>query len=529
MKTERFDDELRRKMLGLPAETDASEVDRIFGYVSANRPGKPGTGWQKALLYGTAGAVLIGSVLYSINQYHTNKYLYSSIDSLKQQYAVSQLQPHSLPGNGPINKPDTVYITRYRDHITTEPQAESAGTFERGDELALRPSMNPPFDGSNLPATITQPTGSTPPVSQVIIPLAGEPLKGANVAGKQLKRSTDSVLNDPNRPLPNPINDRVINESANREKPVSDSRRKSGIVRLSTRQRSGDPLDPTESLLMQPGQTEENTKDVRNESGNSEVSMDRVPEPSGAVLLNTDFLSSRQLPQYALNNSLVRPVKAAPVTSGLTPRHRLYWTFPKVAVASSSLWAGAGVSLGHEQLSSSLLGEWRLNSHWSIQTGVQLTLQGDHFFSDDDFQKRTRQDFRTLYAPSIPSSYELLDISQSYQLVQLPLTVAYHYPLGHNWSLRLGVGTSINLYARNRFTFDYRESSFSNNQGLYKEPAPVSIINTVTVSAGVERQWKGWLFRASPFISPLLKPVVRTHDDLFWGVQIGILHRFGGR
>jgi hypothetical protein len=527
MKTERFDDELRRKMLGLPAEADAGDVDRIFGYLSANGPGKPGIGWGQALLYGTAGAVLIGSLLYNINQYHTNKNLYSSIDSLKHQYAASQLPHHSLAAS----QPDTVYITRYQDRIVSVPQrkTEPVGAGERENELLLRPSAKRVPGGSDLTRDITQTGRPTPSAGLMNVALGGQPLEEDSLAGKQLKRVAGSVLTDPNRPLANAIDDRVPDESANVEKQVSDPRWKGASIRLTTSQRSGNPLVATEPQATHPGQTEKNTKYVRTASGNSEAAMDLIPEPSGAVTVNADFLQARPLLQYALSNSLVRPVKAVSITSGLTPRHRLHWAFPKVAVAGSSLWAGAGVGLGHDQLSSSLLGEWRLNSHWSIQTGVQLTLQGDHFFSDDDFQKRTHQDFRTLYAPNIPYSYELLDISQSYQLVQLPLTVAYHYPLGHDWSLRFGVGTSLNLYARNRVGYDYRENSRSFDHGLYREPVPVSVINNVTVSAGIERQWKGWLFRASPFISPQLKPALHNHDDLFWGVQAGIMHQFGGR
>ena len=531
MKTEGFDSELRRKLLGLPAETDASDVDRIFGYVSANRPGKPGIGWGKALLYGTAGAVLTGSLLYNINQYHTNKYLYSSIDSLKQQYAASQLPAHLLPKYGSSHQSDTVYITRYRDRdmAGSQRQTEPAGTLERVDGRSLRQSINSLSDGSNGPATINRMNGPMLPESQVI-PFVEEPPKGVSVAGEQPKRVTDPVATDPNRPLANSINDKVASESATLEKRVSDPGQPGANVRLSTSQGSDGPLVPTDPLSTQLGQGAKHTKVVSSEAENSEVAMDQLPESSGAVVVNAAFLPPRPLPQYALSNGLIRPVTAVPVTLGLVPKHRLHLAFPKVAVAGSSLWAGGGVSAGHDQLSTALLGEWRLNTHWSIQTGVQLTLQGDHFFSDDDFQKRTRQDFRTLYAPDIPSSYELMDISQSYRFVQLPLTVAYHYPLGHDWSLRFGVGTNINLYARNQVAFDYRGSSQSVNQGLYREPAPVSVINTVVVSAGIERQWKEWLFRASPFISPQLKPVavVRNHTDLFWGVQAGILHRFGG-
>ena len=86
MKTDQFDDEIRRKLLGLPAETDAGDAERIFGYVQAHRPGGfGGPGWGKRLLFGTGAALLVGSLLFNLNQYHTTKNLYVSLDSLRHQ------------------------------------------------------------------------------------------------------------------------------------------------------------------------------------------------------------------------------------------------------------------------------------------------------------------------------------------------------------------------------------------------------------------------------------------------------------
>ena len=252
-----------------------------------------------------------------------------------------------------------------------------------------------------------------------------------------------------------------------------------------------------------------------------------------------DLLQPRGLIRPDLNNSLALPINL-PVANGLVAakadpakqaaKRGFHLTLPHVSVAKSSLFAGVGAGGGNEHLSGSVLGEWRINPRWSVQAGLTYSWLFREGYDDDErFETRTQQDFRSLYAPNVPRTDEIHDITQTYRLFQLPLTVAYHYPLGRNWSLRFGLGTALDLNVLNRIGFDYRENSRMSLQGLYEATEPTHLLNNLTFSSGIERQWKGWLFRASPFISPQLRPVSYKPDNLYWGGQLQVLRRFGSR
>lgn len=524
-------------MLGLPDERDPGDVERIFKHVSANRPGMPAIGWGKSLLYGSAAALLIGSLLYNLTQYHTNKNLYSSLDSLKRHMAIEQMAKKQSTDkvamdNTTRHPSDTIYITRFRDRVATVPR-QSSETLDRAGEGVVS-TTNPSDETITIqPDRITnaaQTDESTPFIGRREISPVQKVREGARFAGKQTRQTSDSASIDSDETMPLSVKNAGVSKVAALVNGSSVVTKSARSERLSTNQ--GEIVAVGRSVAISKAEkrtkkTNVNQESVRGTTGSYDPASP-VNQANG-VTLHADFLSSLKLAQYADNSKLTRSVVPLPVVAVVASVHRFRVALPHIAVAGSSYWAGVGVGAGHDQLSSALLGEWRLNTHWSIQTGVQAAFQHEHFFSEDDFQKRTRQDFRTLYAPTIPPGYELLDISQSYQLVQLPLTVAYHYPLGHHWSLRFGVGTTINLYAQNRFTFDYSPNSRSFDHGFYRSPAPVPVINTVVVSAGMEREWKGWLFRVSPFVSPQLKLVAQEHERLLWGVQAGIMHRFGRR
>ncbi len=200
---------------------------------------------------------------------------------------------------------------------------------------------------------------------------------------------------------------------------------------------------------------------------------------------------------------------------------------PTISLPNPQYFGGVGFMGGNEHLGGSLLGEVRLNRHWSVQTGIRLmALTGFDFHSDEDFKKEDGRDFRNLYAPNVAPGNEIQHIQQIYGLVQIPLTVAYHYPLGRAWGLRLGLGTNLDLLAHSRITFDFERSGRDFEHGLHESNVPVSLFNNATISAGVERQWKRVLFRASPYISPQLKRVSYKDDAFYWGGQVQVLWQF---
>lgn len=551
MKTDQFDDEIRRKLLGLPADLDAGDAERIFGYVRAHRSGGfGGSGWGKSLLFGTGAVLLIGTLLFNLNQYRTIQRLYTSLDSLQHQFSQSQAQTRqveltkSTDSKRPV-RPDTVYITRYRDRIVTRSLPQRIPALDQSVIESNRQTSVPGVEATTPTQTVASPEELT---DALVIPRAGSKLTPV-AKTKNDSEPTETTDRVPGTVLDSALATHLSSEPAGR---IAKKGTKTGPP--SGQQMPNDPSQiravyhPANPPQIIKGRVVTSRQFPRN--GSNEVAQllfesnsNTPPMPNGHSTSRT--VSVKQLaptgfwrPVLAttINRQLapvsvitVQPARR-PFRLGLPQLSLPTINFPKLAVAGSSVWAGVSGGAGNEHLSSSVLGEWRFKPRWSVQSGIQYRiLYGEGFDDDDHFETRTQQDFRTLYAPNVPRTDEIHDISQTYQLLQIPLTIAYHYSLGHDWSLRFGVGTSLDLSAVNRLTFDYRENGQSSERGFYQATIPVRVVNNLTISAGIERQWQGWLFRASPFISPQLTPVSYKPDNLYWGGQVQLLHHFGGR
>ncbi|GAB4038514.1 hypothetical protein GCM10028809_56930 [Spirosoma gilvum] len=201
---------------------------------------------------------------------------------------------------------------------------------------------------------------------------------------------------------------------------------------------------------------------------------------------------------------------------------------PSLSVPNAQYRIGTGLTGGSDQAGGALLGEIMLNRHWSVQAGVQLGYsQGFNYRDEQDFNEHQKEDFRETYASQVPSSSTIQDIQQMTFLAQIPIQVAYHYPFGRQWGLRLGLGTDLNLWGRSVVSFDYRENSRSSEHELARSNEHVHAFKNLMLSTTLERSWRKWQFRAGPFISPQLRSVDYKRDDLSWGANLQIFYRLG--
>ena len=143
MKTEQFDDEFRKKLLGLDPTDE--EVDRIYNYVSSNGNTTPYFSWAKILIYGLAASLLVGSLTFNYIQNLTNKKLLSSLDSLKSR--ITSIELNSAQKT--TLRVDTVYINRYIEKtIAAENHQELLYTRQSPHNEIQQPINNPLTDES---------------------------------------------------------------------------------------------------------------------------------------------------------------------------------------------------------------------------------------------------------------------------------------------------------------------------------------------------------------------------------------------
>ncbi len=532
MKTDRFDDEFRRKLLGLSADTNAGEADRIHAYVQAHHPARPGLGWGRWLLYGAGAALLLGSLSYNIIQQNTAQQLRSSLDSLAQQpRETAHLQVPDLP----TPRPDTVYITRYRDRFVAVPMPGQTrlnpardvvgGKTQQDEPIGLRPEQFQRPGG-------VQATDSAMNVDAVdVTAMAHQAVNAPN---------TSSAITPANRlrsqtPLPTATN--AAGAGVHESTPIDATRqqltKKSRVTpdeiaknEVAKNGRSGGFV-----AKMLPAKA--NTKDLLDSkalAGNPATDPATTSEQPASTAFIINLLPARLLaslpePATALRIMPTLPATAPVVGSAQKSPFRINW--PGMSMAGAQYYTGGGLTVANEQLGGSVLGEVR-RQRWSLQTGLQVkSVRGYQYYTAEQFEDREGQNFRSQYAPYVPQNYDLLNIDQTYLIVQLPITVAYHYPLGRHWGLRFGLGTDVDVYAHSRITFDYKENNRNFEQGLYESMVPARLLTNITASAGVERSWNRWLFRAGPYISPQVKAVGYRPEPLYWGATGQVLWRVG--
>jgi hypothetical protein len=491
MKTDRFDEEFRRKLRGLPANADPGEVERIQEYVRANQPGSAGFSWRRLILYGGSSLFLMASLTYHFIQNDRNHRLQSSLDSLTHQSVV---RAHSQA----MLQPDPVYRTRNGPKETVVPAA------------SLHPEIQAALPGKKFSSPATEPYWAGPTVQR------GQADPVLAKYGR-FRSAWQSVVPEDIETARPGSTERVTSKSPQQIRqwsPAEDTSRLLGAAYSLKLPQAGTSNSPARFA---PERT------VNRNWGASSAEQAGLLD---AIELLTNWRPIQRRNQMAVlvpgqSVVLTRDLRS---TKSADPRR----IRPDGLETHAPYRLGGGLTVGANQLGASLVGEYRLNRHWSVQAGLRLLyMPGFHYGDEQDFEQHLQKDFRSTYAPAIPRSSDIHDIHQVTLLVQLPLQVAYQYPVGRQWGIRGGLGTDLDLWARSMIRYEFRERSRSSEGGRVQVEESVTLFNNLTLSTAVERPWGRWILRAGPFISPKLRTVSYQPEGLRWGVNFQILYGLG--
>ncbi|MCF0048590.1 hypothetical protein LXM25_00895 [Dyadobacter sp. LJ53] len=463
MKTEQFDDEFRKKLLGLDPSDE--EVDRIYNYVSSNGNITPHFSWTKILIYGLAASLLVGSLTFNYVQNLTNKKLLSSLDSLKSRITSIELnstQKTSL-------RVDTVYIDRYI--------VKTIAAQNRQELL---------YTGQSPHNEIQQPINN---------PLTEESVKNRNFG------PADSSDIAPNQTAGTAAKSIAQNNASGAE--LNTSRSDNTVVKKGSSEITGNDNNPANKAAY--------------------TNKDDFPR-AGKTIINSRIgnihLSFTRLKLPVLKT----PEKLSPASKD---KPKYYSESMKSVLKKMDYYVGASLGAGNRQVEGSLLGELRITPKWRFQTGARWKeITGDSYDTAEQFGQNTGQDFRALYAPYVAQNVDLLNIEQNYQFVQIPLTIAYHYEIRPNWSLSFGVGTDLTVYSLKDIHFNYKKDSQSFDKGEYNAKLAIKPFNDITINLGLERRSNKFLFRVSPYVSPQLRKTEFSKKDLLWGARVQVLYKF---
>jgi hypothetical protein len=96
-------------------------------------------------------------------------------------------------------------------------------------------------------------------------------------------------------------------------------------------------------------------------------------------------------------------------------------------------------------------------------------------------------------------------------------------PIKNNFALLLGIGTDLDLHAKQFVNFDHHDNPTSVTTKNFETNIPVSVFNNLVISTGVQKRWGHYVLQVRPFISPQLKSVVYKKEDAYFGLKCNFL------
>lgn len=159
---------------------------------------------------------------------------------------------------------------------------------------------------------------------------------------------------------------------------------------------------------------------------------------------------------------------------------------------------GVGGEIGTAQSGLGVYAEVIVANRWTIGTGLsQINWAGDEYSTEQLFMAKTKRDFRKDYpgsAPPIPvgpgQPRRVMDINRSGQSLVVPLQLGYRIGLGNNYVLTPSLGLNIGLTPHETVTYGYEYYGARDGvrEALTVQRPPLWYSNWVA-GISAERQW----------------------------------------
>ena len=467
MKTDKFDEILRKKIESIQPVFQEADWERFSTFAGAQTVSFWSSFWGKTLLYSVGTTAFVGLIAWNLTQFYAQKSLLQSVQNLTQQ--VDSLQRRNAIET--LEKPvaDTVYITRY---FPSSPSVvgsinspkEDVG-FEADETTELPNDLPNSADGQ----IVTEKRKPNAPNRNLI---AATPETNNNVIEKEFNLTNRARVNGKSR---------ASNLLSVRGQKTAGRRRRTN------------------------GRNDSKLANEQADGSTSALETTNLP-PNAIIAENNLQLATNEVP---LNLEML-PIMGFDSNSNLKKakirvRYRTaYYETPKplksgLVLPKLSVRVGVGTDFGMEQFSPNAMAEFFIGKRFSIASGLKVNyLRGKNYFTDEQFDKKNRKDFRGQYAPRVPPGVEILNISEKNHVVQIPLRLSYYQPFKNNFWLTTSVGSDLDLSGSKRISFDFRQQRSEFDRGNYQSSFPTVLFNNVVFSAGIEKRFNRFAFQISP-------------------------------
>ncbi len=543
MKPDTFTELIRRKLESIRpdvTERDWTRMQRSLQQAGlSGPPGAPlaGAGSMPSWLLTVAGIGTAALLAVTVWQR-------SEINTLRQKLTQQTTTPATATAPATLNdaeklvdappRPDTVYLTRY---VPVEP----ADRPQRGETNRSDPSGS--VSKRAVPRLVP-----VPPANQPVIDNRAAQTSVRGAAAIPARQPDDALpgnsLSDNTLPNSTVPNNSLANTDIATNVPLAQQSRlaaPTGVETAKTSTGSTSTNRPDRSPATRPAPTQLTNRttalterdggmphptETVSATSNAAVNPSATPENQVYALARTRSLLTRPVNWNArLARRLPRP---AAVSQPESPRTAM-GASQSVAKPATAFRVGVGSDLRAGYWNTGILAETVLCGRWVVSAGLVRSgsLLGT-FVTDDDYDYRTRRNFRREFAPGFDQKREIYGIDVRSVRYQIPVSLGYRIPVSKSLSLLPSVGAYLDLSNSVQVAFSYRTPSPrpGYETATFQGKGVTTLLNAYTAGAALEWQQKHWLVQGGLlFARPLYSDLNGTAAPSLGG-RVRLLYQF---
>ncbi len=480
MKTNRFENTIRRKLESIEPDFQEQDWARMQNYMQTHTP--PSFLQQYGSWIGYAAAASVTSVMayMYVNQLSQNDHLVQDVKNLQSQIELIRNQPQ-------VAKTDTVYFLQtgpdgqslkatLRPRDLNHYQSQTAVRQDLGQEDLALSELEQKAVESDLAASakyaneLPEKSGESVAAAQPLreaSPTGSNPTGGANFGAGQIPKA--------------PVN-------------MADSKTFDSDFRITA---INSPIEI-----------------------HSGISLKRKMHYELA-----SKLSARQIQKALVNNM---QIAKAPVSGKKGEQlAQAESVIPKLPLKTPYRF-GAGYQIEGNGQGKTVLGEVIIRKKFSIAAGITwLKVKPAEFFTETIFREKARKDFKETHPGEVPLMFQLYNIKIDQSVVQMPLTLAFRNTVKDDWAYYASMGTNIRLSSKETISYDCRgpRNEFFNQS--FSKKGDVSPITSMNFAVGIEKSWHPIVVQAEGYWVNYFKPITPLRHGAGPGLKVKLLYQIG--
>ena len=196
------------------------------------------------------------------------------------------------------------------------------------------------------------------------------------------------------------------------------------------------------------------------------------------------------------------------------------FTGTKIGAAATFRFSGQRIGMG-------VAGELLFAKHFGLTTGLTYNFLKEEQFQDkQDLYGHKHDDFNHHIHDHLQDKEHVSNITIQSQLLQLPVSINYYIPLKQNFSVRMSLGTDLDIYLKQNLKYkDHVDSTHFNDRQLSAK-GNVVVFNNLFFGIGVEKRWNHLVLNIQPYFSQGLKQVYYKPKETEFGVGVSLKYSF---